>query len=132
MLFCNAEQIRAEHERLLKESFDKLYENYESETSKLSELFSLLVERLQPLYIPYCKNHHSAHELYERLSTRSKISSFAAKILPQCDGQPIPALLILSVQRIPRYELLLRDLLKATPDTHPDYEGIQRVFGVVK
>jgi hypothetical protein len=37
-----------------------------------------------------------------------------------CDGKPIQSYLILPIQRVPRYELLLRQLYKATPDGHPD------------
>ena len=36
-------------------------------------------------------------------------------------------LLIMPVQRLPRYNLLLRDLLKQTKDDHPDYEGLTAV-----
>lgn len=31
---------------------------------------------------------------------------------------------ITPVQRVPRYGLLIRDLLKATPTTHPDYKQL--------
>jgi hypothetical protein len=31
------------------------------------------------------------------------------------------------VQRIPRYQLLLRDLLKHTEKDHNDYESLQKV-----
>lgn len=32
---------------------------------------------------------------------------------------------ITPVQRVPRYGLLIRDLLKATPVTHPDYKKLR-------
>jgi len=42
------------------------------------------------------------------------------------------SLLIAPVQRIPRYELLLRDLFKRTEKTHVDYSSIERALNIVK
>jgi hypothetical protein len=46
----------------------------------------------------------------------------------------LESLLILPVQRVPRYIMLLRDLLRHTPPTHPDYASLglacERVAGV--
>jgi hypothetical protein len=39
---------------------------------------------------------------------------------PSCMGKPIQSYLILPIQRVPRYELLLRELQKVSPDGHPD------------
>jgi hypothetical protein len=39
---------------------------------------------------------------------------------PLCMGKPIQSYLILPIQRVPRYELLLNQLLKVSPDGHPD------------
>jgi hypothetical protein len=39
---------------------------------------------------------------------------------PGIGGLSLPSLLIMPVQRIPRYELLLRDLIKYTEEDHPD------------
>jgi hypothetical protein len=47
-----------------------------------------------------------------------------AKSDPRCQGFSMESLLIEPVQRIPRYRLLLEDLLKSTPDDHPDFERI--------
>eukprot|EP00750_Incisomonas_marina_P027686 INCI6223.15.p1 GENE.INCI6223.15~~INCI6223.15.p1 ORF type:complete len:728 (-),score=112.67 INCI6223.15:2287-4470(-) len=43
----------------------------------------------------------------------------------------LEALLIQPVQRLPRYKLLLADLLKATPPTHGDYEEITEALDLV-
>ena len=37
----------------------------------------------------------------------------------------LQSLLITPVQRIPRYNLLITDLLKRTPPEHPDYNNLQ-------
>ena len=44
------------------------------------------------------------------------------------DMIPLLSYLILPVQRIPRYNMLLRDLVKQTEESHPDYENLSKVF----
>ena len=43
---------------------------------------------------------------------------------PRSMGLSIADLLIEPVQRIPRYKLLLEQLLKYTPESHPDYANM--------
>jgi hypothetical protein len=44
----------------------------------------------------------------------------------------LPAFLIMPVQRLPKYELLLQELLKYTPKEHPDYNLLQRALQQIK
>ena len=48
-----------------------------------------------------------------------QISKTCSK-LETCDGLSLAAYLLTPVQRLPRYELLLKQLLKHTPEDHPD------------
>ena len=41
------------------------------------------------------------------------------------------SLMIAPVQRIPRYQLLLRDLMNRTPKTHSDYNNIEEAMNLV-
>jgi hypothetical protein len=49
-------------------------------------------------------------------------------------GLNLQTFLLTPVQRIPRYELLLKELIKNTPQDHPDYEnlvnGLEMISGV--
>jgi FYVE/RhoGEF/PH domain-containing protein 5/6 len=51
-----------------------------------------------------------------------------AKADPRCQGFSMESLLIEPVQRIPRYRLLLEDLLKSTLPSHTDYESIKNAL----
>jgi hypothetical protein len=42
------------------------------------------------------------------------------------------SLLILPIQRIPRYEMLIRELLRKTPPRHPDYKDLNDAFAKIK
>ena len=44
------------------------------------------------------------------------------------DMMPLLSYLILPVQRIPRYNMLLRDLVKETVDSHPDAVPLSEVI----
>lgn len=51
--------------------------------------------------------------------------------LPECRNLTFEAYLITPIQRIPRYKMLFQDLLKHTPDTHPDYKNLEKSFQVI-
>lgn len=52
--------------------------------------------------------------------------------LAEAKRQQLKDLLPLPVQRVGRYPLLLKDLLKKTPETHPDYRNLTAAFDKVK
>ncbi|XP_061770038.1 FYVE, RhoGEF and PH domain-containing protein 4-like isoform X2 [Nerophis ophidion] len=81
------------------------------------------------MYADYVRNFHPAMEL---LRTWTERSSTFKNLLHDIQSQEVCGSLTLQhhmlepVQRIPRYEMLLRDYIKKMPSTHPDYEFAQR------
>lgn len=51
---------------------------------------------------------------------------------PECAGQLLDSLLITPIQRLPRYELLLRELVECTPEEHPDSAELQAAFDAMR
>jgi hypothetical protein len=51
---------------------------------------------------------------------------------PACAGQTLRSLLIMPIQRVPRYALLLKEALRFTPEGHPDRLGLQRALEVIE
>eukprot|EP01080_Neovahlkampfia_damariscottae_P003203 gene3203-5519_t len=49
-------------------------------------------------------------------------------MLPECANLSVESFLIKPIQRIPRYKLLLRDLVKETPEYHVDYENLVSAY----
>jgi hypothetical protein len=47
------------------------------------------------------------------------------RMLPPMEGRSLEDILINPIQRIPRYILLLNDMLKHTPEHHPDFGNLQ-------
>ncbi|MDP2436501.1 MAG: RhoGEF domain-containing protein, partial [archaeon] len=78
------------------------------------------VRQLIPIYTPYCLNQTKAVATYERVTTSKKYALFAKLVTdaladPACDNLPLMSFLIKPVQRLCKYPLLLRELLKSTP-----------------
>ncbi len=51
---------------------------------------------------------------------------------PQSKGLGLSSLLITPIQRVPRYKLLLEELLRHTDTSHADYHGLAKAFDHVK
>ena len=79
------------------------------------------------LYKVYCSNHNKAMALVERCtSTKRKFVIFVREILndPKKTNQQLQSLLIMPIQRIPRFKMLLERLLESTPETHVDFDDL--------
>lgn len=78
------------------------------------------------MYTQYTANYERSNQLLDENEAKEPLASFLAR----CNEHPIragltlKAFLIMPIQRIPRYRLLLEDLLKNTPDTHPDHKNL--------
>eukprot|EP00842_Homolaphlyctis_polyrhiza_P005966 jgi/Hompol1/6370/HPOL_001186-RA len=99
----------------------------------IGDIFLVLTPYLK-MYSLYVKNFNHAISLITELT--HKHPAFAAFLKEQamrreCKGLIFQTLLIEPVQRIPRYKLLLDDLLKCTPSTHPDYTKLVKALGLV-
>jgi hypothetical protein len=85
------------------------------------------------LYKLYCQNYEPALAIVQQLSSKKKdVSKFLKQAEKDCGGFSLPYYLIMPVQRIPRYSLLLRELLNKTPDSHPDHADISAAFEAVQ
>ena len=73
------------------------------------------------LYAEYCTNYPVAVKSLASLQRRHKsIRRVLEQCSKECGGLQLESLLIMPIQRIPRYKLLLEDIVKHTPSWHPD------------
>lgn len=86
--------------------FFKCYTTYVNDHDDASELVSEILRS--------DKRRHEKFQIFER----------AAKHHPKAHGESLPSLLITPIQRIPRYKLLLREVVKNTPPDHTDYNNL--------
>jgi hypothetical protein len=72
-----------------------------------------------------CVCSNTVHTL---TTENTQFAQFLAQQRERMDGMDLMSLLIAPVQRIPRYALLLREVLKYTPAHHEDHAGLQEAL----
>ncbi|KAH3759611.1 protein ECT2 [Pelomyxa schiedti] len=130
-LFSNVAVIRDCHARLRDTISGHL--NSWSGNSGLGEIF--LNMGFLKLYKHYINNFdNSMNTLKICLEKYPEFKAYVSgmEYTPVLLGLNVNGLLITPVQRIPRYVLLLTDLLKSTPEGHPDHDPLKRALESVK
>jgi hypothetical protein len=82
-------------------------------------------------YAIYASNYATALNVLAEWRSSSTMSNLLEQGRKSY-GQDIEFYLILPIQRIPRYELLLRDLLAVTPETNQDYHELTEALKNIK
>ena len=97
---------------------------------KVGDAFEEFSLHAEVPYILYCVKYDDAKKNLLKCKKHTDFMKFLENIshLKHLKRQDIESLLISPVQRIPRYELLLRDLIKNTWSTHPDYESLNKAL----
>jgi len=92
------------------------------------QLFGDIFIRLAPvmkLYAEYINNFDNANaRLKAILSTPEGLAFFESCRQKSRSNLDINSLLIMPVQRVPRYELLLKELIRFTEESHVDYKNL--------
>lgn len=75
----------------------------------------------------YLNNYSNALQTVSTLHGNHNFQQFLAAKRKDCGGLDLMSFLIMPVQRIPRYEMLLRELNKYTPADHPQAVHLDEV-----
>ncbi|GBG24603.1 Rho guanine nucleotide exchange factor, putative [Hondaea fermentalgiana] len=122
-LFSDVEAVLRISERV----FGDMTSFLESGTldDKVGQVFCDLAPLLK-LYTAYVNSHHRALATHQMLLERPAYQEFCRERQEseECAGCSLDSYLIMPVQRVPRYELLLKELLKQTKVSHPEYTEI--------
>lgn len=106
--------------------YNNLVTSQESGDLNLAELFQLFADNIH-YYSEYLSNYEPAMKSRGGLLTKNRrFAEFIKEVEqdPRLENQGIESFLILPVQRIPRYRLLVEEVRKYTPETHPDYASV--------
>ena len=121
-LFSNIETLATVNSELHSHLNEVIHINW-NENQSIGRVFLDMAPFLK-CYTQYCNFFEESNQTYAQLSeTNTKFKKFLKKTLkaPECKNLGLDSFLIMPVQRIPRYILLLKDLLKHTPPSHVDY-----------
>lgn len=97
----------------------------DGKASDIGKAFRRRVSLLKKVYEPYLANWSHLQEQVKKLHEKSKYTKFFKRAQDDGKGLGINDYLIMPIQRIPRYVLLIQELVKHTDHEHPEYTSLQ-------
>jgi len=128
-IFSNSEVLMGFHQMLLT-SLDERITNWSDGT----EIGIVFLEKapVLKLYVEYVNNYDNSVKTIADCLANKNFENFLIETVGLVDTYPLSTLLIQPIQRIPRYEMLLSDLVKNTWENHPDMESLQKALALIK
>lgn len=131
-IFSNVDQLLALH-RSFASIIERVIQNWDAENAAIGPHFLQLNPALVPHYSVYVNNYNGAMATLDRLLKKKELKDWVAGVMAKQKSQNMMSgLLIQPVQRIPRYILLLTDLIKHTPGPHSDYDQLGDALEAMK
>ncbi|CAK9805223.1 FYVE, RhoGEF and PH domain-containing protein 4 [Anthophora quadrimaculata] len=131
-MFSNIKSIYKFHNDFLLPQFEERMQHWESDP-RIGDIMKNFAPFLK-MYTEYVKNFDYAMNLIQTL--QSKVVRFAAIIneiqkLDVCAKLSLPHHMLSPIQRLPRYELLLKDYLRNLTEESADYEDTKKALELV-
>eukprot|EP01094_Clydonella_sp_ATCC50884_P014436 TRINITY_DN2487_c0_g2_i3.p1 TRINITY_DN2487_c0_g2~~TRINITY_DN2487_c0_g2_i3.p1 ORF type:complete len:462 (-),score=132.77 TRINITY_DN2487_c0_g2_i3:52-1332(-) len=131
-IFGNIELIYSLNSELLNELHNKVKE-WDDASTCIGDIF-LKIGAFLKLYAQYSNSYEQAMNVYQ--NEMESNPAFCA-VVEECNRATntdtrLHHLLIQPVQRVPRYVLLLQDLVKKTGDDHPDRQQLEKALSEIK
>uniref|UniRef100_A0A8C7Z7G5 Phosphatidylinositol-3,4,5-trisphosphate-dependent Rac exchange factor 1 n=1 Tax=Oryzias sinensis TaxID=183150 RepID=A0A8C7Z7G5_9TELE len=134
ILFSNIEDILELHKEVLSAVESSLQPEPQPHHS-LGHVF-LQFRQSFSVYGEYCSNHEKALRLLMELNKIPNIRTFLLHCMllggKKSTDIPLEGYLLSPIQRICKYPLLLKELLKRTPKSHADYPAVQEALQAMK
>lgn len=129
-LFSNISIIHKINETLLNQ-LESRFKNFNPKKTLIGDVFINIIPFLG-VYCDYCCNYEAAVQFASQLKQYNmQFASFIQATSEYNKGYGLSDLLIMPVQRIPRYKLLLDKLIKYTSESHPDYDLLNKAHDLV-
>ncbi|KAK6296452.1 hypothetical protein J4Q44_G00325940 [Coregonus suidteri] len=122
-MFYQIPEILEHHEHFLEQVTSCISQWHDKQTVGQLLIQSFSKEILANIYSAYIDNFLNAKDAV-RIAKEAKpafLKFLETSMRENKEKQALGDLMIKPVQRIPRYELLVKDLLKHTPEEHPDH-----------
>lgn len=131
LLFSNVQSIKVTHEAYLTELESILIDYAPEKDLLLAQLLNRTM-RAMTMYPKYCSNFNAAIKFYEKLLKEGKKSQkeYLASV-ESSTGMALNFLLIMPVQRIPRYRMMIQDIVKKTEESAPSRPDFQAALQIV-
>uniref|UniRef100_A0A7N9B0H3 Phosphatidylinositol 3,4,5-trisphosphate-dependent Rac exchanger 2 protein n=1 Tax=Mastacembelus armatus TaxID=205130 RepID=A0A7N9B0H3_9TELE len=134
VLFSNIEEILVVHKDFLSMVEELLLPDPHAH-HEIGHCFLYFRSRFQ-IYDEYCGNHEKAQRLLLELNKIRSVRTFLLNCMllggRKNTEVPLDGYLVAPIQRICKYPLLLKELLKRTPKKHNDYTLVQESLQMMK
>jgi len=136
LIFSNIEEIIEENKKLLN-ILEARWQKWWT-FQKLADVFLDLENSFVKVYSQYVSNYDKGVEAIDVAFKNANFSKFVIKCEEDnysskaVDELSLEGFLIAPVQRLPRYVLLLQEILNFTPEDHPDYTNMSRATNYVR
>lgn len=128
-IFSNIQTIQGLNQKFLIDLEKRLGEW--DEIDCVGEIFKEITPYFK-MYTTYVNNHESATQTLKALDDRGSEKWTAFIMDTQKRVPPLSSLLITPIQRVPRYRLLIQEILKNTDADHPDYKELNEALKLVR
>ncbi|XP_069484310.1 FYVE, RhoGEF and PH domain-containing protein 4 isoform X7 [Ambystoma mexicanum] len=131
-IFSNTPSINVFHSDFLLPQLEKRMTEW-STTPKIGDILQKLAPFLK-MYAEYVRNFDNAMELVKTWMERSAQFKFIIQEIQKqeiCGSLTLQHHMLGPVQRIPRYEMLLKDYLKKLPDGSPDRRDAEKSLEMI-
>uniref|UniRef100_A0A7N4P432 Phosphatidylinositol-3,4,5-trisphosphate dependent Rac exchange factor 2 n=1 Tax=Sarcophilus harrisii TaxID=9305 RepID=A0A7N4P432_SARHA len=134
MLFSNIEDILSVHKEFLTVVEECLHPEPNAQ-QEVGTCFLHFKDKFR-IYDEYCSNHEKAQKLLLELNKIRTIRTFLLNCMllggRKNTDVPLEGYLVTPIQRICKYPLLLKELLKRTPRKHSDYAVLMEALQAMK
>ncbi|XP_053705025.1 phosphatidylinositol 3,4,5-trisphosphate-dependent Rac exchanger 1 protein isoform X2 [Synchiropus splendidus] len=134
ILFSNIEDILELHREVLS-AVESALQPEPQPHHALGQVFLQFRESFS-VYGEYCSNHEKALRLLMELNKIPNIRAFLLHLMllggKKSTDVPLEGYLLAPIQRICKYPLLLKELLKRTPKKHADYPAVEEALQAMK
>ncbi|XP_073079436.1 FYVE, RhoGEF and PH domain-containing protein 4 isoform X2 [Manis javanica] len=131
-IFSNISSINAFHSKFLLPELEKRMQEWDT-TPRIGDILQKLAPFLK-MYGEYVKGFDNAMELVKNMTERiPQFKSVVEEIQKQkvCGSLTLQHHMLEPVQRIPRYEMLLKDYLRKLPPDDPDWNDAKKSLEII-
>ncbi|XP_072040693.1 rho guanine nucleotide exchange factor 17-like [Amphiura filiformis] len=132
-MFYKLPEILHNHENFLQQLTMRV--THWHDTQKIGDIIhtSFTKQPILDTYTAFTNNFNRAKELISKASTKPAFAKFLEeRVKEHKEKLKLDDLIIQPIQRIPRYQLQIKELIDNTPEDHPDQENLQQALQTVK
>lgn len=105
-------------------------EGWDDRYTRIGDIFMHMGHHMK-LFMTYAVQHTLGSQVLIKISAQDKFRTWLEKSEVECK-RTLNSLLLEPIQRVPRYEMLLKDLFKHTSENHPDYTTLKEALNFMQ